>query len=139
MTPHLLLIEDDEAAAYLTLKVFKACGFNAWIDVVQDGIEAMRYLSCQGPYADRQSGNPSLILLDLKLPNLDGFEVLKQIRTTPSLSSIPVFILSASGADEDINRSNLLGISKYIVKPLDMHEFCPEAKKVFGPPKASFQ
>ena len=131
MTSHLLLIEDDDTAAYLTLKVLKSCGFTAQIDVVRDGIEAMEYLNCQGRYADRQPQNPSLILLDLKLPNLDGFEVLKQIRTTPNLSAIPVFILSASKTDEDIYRSNLLGITKYLVKPLNMHEFEPVASKLF--------
>lgn len=131
MTSSLLLIEDDEAATYLTLKILSTCGFTAAIDVVRDGREAMEYLTCQGAYGDRQSGNPSLILLDLKLPNLDGFEVLKQIRTIPALSVIPVFILSASKNEEDIYRSNLLGISKYLVKPLDMSEFGPEAAKVF--------
>jgi CheY-like chemotaxis protein len=131
MTNHLLLIEDDEIAVYLTLKMLKASGFANEIDVVRDGREAMAYLNYHGLYENRRSGNPSLILLDLKLPDLDGFEVLKQIRTNPVLSTIPVFILSASNTEEDMYRSNLLGISKYLVKPLDMDEFGQEAAKVF--------
>lgn len=129
MASQLLLIEDDEAAAYLTLKLLKSCGFIADVDVVQDGIEAMQYLTCEGKYAARTTGNPSLMLLDLKLPHLDGFEVLKQVRTNPSLSGIPIFILSASANYEDIHRSNLLGISKYIVKPLKAEDFIPDMRK----------
>ncbi len=133
----ILLIEDDDIAVYLTLKVIKSCGFTSEVDVVPNGNEAMAYLTCQGTYEGRQSGNPSLILLDLKLPDLSGFDVLKQIRTTPSLSSIPVFILSASKTDEDIYRSNLLGISKYLIKPLDIEEFAPEAIKVMNSTKGA--
>lgn len=133
MNHHLLLIEDDEAAAYLTLKLLKRCGFAADVHVVQDGLEAIDYLTCQGKYVGRQTGNPALILLDLKLPNLDGFEVLKQIRTLPPLFDIPVFILSASKSEEDKYRSNLLGVSKYIVKPLIADEFVPEVSKVLSP------
>ncbi|NEX60082.1 response regulator [Noviherbaspirillum galbum] len=132
MTKHLLLIEDDEVAAYVTLNVLKACGFINVVDLVRDGVEAMAYLTCQGIYSDRKSGNPALILLDLKLPDLDGFEVLKQIRTLPALFAIPVFILSASETAEDMYRSNLLGISKYLVKPLNMDEFGAEASKVLS-------
>lgn len=134
MTSHLLLIEDDEGAAYVTLKRLKAAGFTVGVDVVRDGMEAIDYLTCQGSYKNRTSSNPSLILLDLKLPELDGFEVLKLIRTNPALSTIPVFILSASDTEEYKYRSALLGVSKYLVKPLDMHEFELEATKVFSPP-----
>lgn len=129
MVSQLLLIEDDEVAAYLTLKQLKRCGFIADVDVVRDGIEAMEYLTCQERYAGRETGNPSLILLDLKMPHLDGFEVLKQIRTHPALSFIPIFILSASASNEDIHRSSLLGISKYIVKPLKADDIAPELSK----------
>jgi CheY-like chemotaxis protein len=129
MTFHLLLIEDDETAIYVTQKLLKQCGFTAQIDVVRNGNEALEYLACEGPFAERATGNPSLIVLDLKLPELDGFEVLKHIRSTPKLSEIPVFILSASKSEEDIYRSNLLGISRYMVKPLSVAEFSPEVNK----------
>lgn len=132
MASQLLLIEDDEVATYLTLKLLKSCGFGAEVDVVRDGIEAMQYLTCQGPCVARTTGNPSLILLDLKLPHLDGFEVLKQVRSQPALSCIPIFILSASASDVDIYRSNLLGISKYIVKPLATEDIAPEISHLFS-------
>ena len=132
MTSHLLLIEDDEATVYLTLKLLKRCGFDADLNVVRDGIEAMEYLTCQERYAQRNTGNPSLILLDLKLPHLDGFEVLKQVRTNPALSGIPIFILSASESDTDIYRSNLLGISKYIIKPMSVDDIAPEISQVLA-------
>lgn len=137
MTSHLLLIEDDDTAAYLTIKRLRASGFMVAVDVVCDGVEAVEYLTCQGRHADRRSGNPSLILLDLKLPGLDGFEVLKLIRTNPALTDIPVFILSASDTEEDKYRSTLLGVSKYLVKPLNAQEFQHEAAKVILPPSSS--
>ncbi|WP_228526995.1 response regulator [Noviherbaspirillum soli] len=132
MPCHLLLIEDDHIASYVTQKVLKQCGFAGPIDVVQDGQEALEYLACEGRYAKRATGNPSLIVLDLKLPNTDGFEVLKHIRSTPMLVEIPVFILSASRSQEDVYRSNLLGISKYLVKPLSVSEFSPEVIKIMA-------
>jgi two-component system, response regulator len=132
MTSHLLLIEDDEIAAYVTLRILKECAFSAVVDVVHDGFEAIEYLTCEGKYANRHPVNPALILLDLKMPDLDGFEVLKKIRSMPGLSSIPVFILSASETEEDRVRSTLLGISKYLVKPLDFSQFAAEAKRVLA-------
>jgi len=87
------------------------------------------YPACEGTFVERTTGNPSLIVLDLDLPELDGFEVLKQIGSTPKLSAIPVFILSASKSEEDIYRGNLLGIAKYMVKPLSVAEFSSEVDK----------
>jgi CheY-like chemotaxis protein len=132
MNSRLLLIEDDEVAAYVTCKLLRQCGFVTEINVVKDGREALDYLSCEGRYAHRSPENPSLIVLDLKMPNLDGFEVLKHIRSTPKLSGIPVFILSASETKEDVCRSHLLGISRYMVKPLDVAEFTPEVTRVLA-------
>lgn len=137
MTSPLLLIEDDDTAAYLTIKRLRASGFSVAVDVVSDGVEAFEYLTCQGRHADRRTGNPSLILLDLKLPGLDGFEVLKLIRTNPALTDIPVFILSASDTEEDKYRSTLLGVSNYLVKPLDAQAFQHEAAKVILLPSPS--
>lgn len=102
------------------------------LHVVPDGMDALDYLACTGRYTGRQTGNPALIILDLKLPDVDGFEVLKYIRSAPALFDIPVFILSASRTEEDIYRSTLLGISKYQVKPLAMSEFAPAVDKVLN-------
>ncbi|NEX63143.1 response regulator [Noviherbaspirillum galbum] len=130
MTSHLLLIEDDDIAAYVTCKLLESTGFTASVDVVRNAMEAMAYLACEGAYANRKSGNPVLILLDLKLPDLDGFELFKLIRSNPTLAAIPIFILSASNTDQDICRSVLLGVSKYLIKPLNTEEFRQEASKV---------
>lgn len=130
MTYHILLVEDDKIASYVTQKILKQCGFPGPIDVVQDGKEALEYLACEGCYARRETGNPSLIVLDLQMPDPDGFEVLKHIRSTPMLVGIPVFILSASSSQEDVYRSNLLGISRYMVKPLSVSEFTPEINRL---------
>lgn len=132
MTPHLLLIEDNEVAVYVTRRRLKAAGFSAPIEVVGDGLEALAYLNCEGRYAGRRTGNPSLILLDLKLPDVNGFELFKHIRSNPALSAVPVFILSASSTDEDVYRSTLLGVSKYLTKPLDVQEFQKEASQIFS-------
>ncbi len=134
MTAHLLVIEDDEVAAYVTCKLLKSSGFSQPVQVVRDAAEALAYLNCEASYAGRQTGNPSLILLDLKLPDLDGFELFKRIRSNPVLSVIPVFILSASNADEDMCRGALLGVSKYLTKPLNVQEFRKEAAKVVSVP-----
>jgi DNA-binding response OmpR family regulator len=136
MTSHLLLIEDDEVAAYVTCGLLKASGFSVPVDVVRDGMEALAYLNCEASYADRNTGNPLLILLDLKLPDLDGFELFKRIRSNPVLSVIPIFILSASSADEDVCRGALLGVSKYLTKPLNMQEFRAEAAKIVNAPQS---
>lgn len=104
------------------------------VDVVREGMEALAYLNCEEPYTDRKTGNPSLILLDLKLPDVDGFELFKRIRSDPRFCSIPIFILSASNDNEDICRSALLGISKYWTKPLNVQEFRQEAVKIFNMP-----
>ena len=137
MTSRLLLIEDDEIAVYVTCKRLHASGFTEPVDVVRNAAEAMAYLNCEEQFEDRRDGNPSLILLDLKLPDLDGFELFKRIRSNPALSVIPIFILSASSADEDVCRSALLGVSKYLTKPLDVAEFREEAAKVFSAPTST--
>ena len=123
MTSHVLLIEDDEAAAYATARTLLSSGMAEHVEIVPDGLAALDYLLCEGSHAARRSGNPSLILLDLKLPHLDGFELLKLIRSRPHLSTIPVFILSASDADENVHRSRLLGGASYLVKPFDVAAF----------------
>jgi CheY-like chemotaxis protein len=129
-----LLIEDDDIGAYMTYKMLIASGFTTPVDVVSTGMEAMAYLTCTGPYVNRKTGNPSLILLDLKLPDLDGFELFKLIRSNPALSVVPILILSASNTDQDICRSVLLGVSKYLTKPLNVHEFWQQADQIFNFP-----
>lgn len=135
MDAPLLLIEDDELSIYTTCKLLADSGFCTSIDVVRDGREAMSYLSCEVQYAGRKTGNPALILLDLKLPDYDGLELFKSIRSHPSFALIPVFILSASRSEEDMYRSALLGVAKFLTKPLDALTFDQEAGRVFVAPR----
>jgi CheY-like chemotaxis protein len=90
---------------------------------VRDGQEAIEYLLGIGKFTHRASGNPSLIFLDLKLPKVDGLEVLKAVRFIPRLSSIPVIVLTGSGLEADVQRMVMLGIEDYVVKPMEFDSF----------------
>jgi len=91
--------------------------------VARDGAEALDYLHRRGEFDGRQLGNPAVILLDLKLPKVDGLEVLKEIRTTADLRSVPVVMLTSSKEEQDVIRSYELGVNAYVVKPVDFNEF----------------
>ena len=123
MKPYLLLVEDDEAASYLTLKALGRSPFSAKVIRVRDGAEAVQHLLSDTP-------KPALILLDLKLPKLSGIEVLEKIRSTADLTSIPVVVLTASDLAQDRAITYVLGISRYIVKPMDNCELVSEMAEV---------
>lgn len=128
MNPYLLFVEDDDATAYLTLKALKINAFPAEVTRARDGAEAMQHLFSG-------SLKPVLILLDLKLPKINGIEVLEKVRGTLDLTSIPVVILTASNLDQDRERTHALGITRYIVKPMDFQEFVTEmgeVKRIFN-------
>jgi CheY-like chemotaxis protein len=91
--------------------------------VVRDGAEALDYLFRKNEYADRVEGNPAVLLLDLKLPKIDGLEVLMNVRNTDSLRSIPVVMLTSSREEPDLDRAYQLGVNAYVVKPVDFKEF----------------
>jgi CheY-like chemotaxis protein len=90
---------------------------------VSDGEEALDYLFYQGGYESREEGNPALMLLDLKLPKVDGMEVLKRVKTDPGLRMIPVVMLTSSREEQDLVRSYDLGTNGYVVKPVDFQSF----------------
>ncbi|MGL4692528.1 MAG: response regulator, partial [Stenotrophomonas maltophilia] len=90
---------------------------------VRDGVEALEYLRCQGRYEGAMHGGPVVVLLDLKLPKLNGLEVLKEIRTDRALSSTPVVMLTSSREEQDLIRSYELGVNAFVVKPVDFKEF----------------
>ena len=116
-----LLVEDNENDTYLALHNLAEMRLENPIETVRDGAEALDYLHCRGAYAERANGNPILILLDLKLPKLDGLEVLKAIRETEQFRHIPVVVLTASNLERDWARSHELGITAYQVKPIHQH------------------
>lgn len=129
MNKVLLLVEDNPTDEKLTLRAFKKSGLTNEIVVVRDGAEALDYLFATRPHSGRDpSILPAVILLDLKLPKIDGLEVLRRIRANDRTKCIPVVILTASKEDEDVARGYALGANAYVRKPVDFAEFAASAK-----------
>lgn len=118
--PVLILLADDDADdRAFTIEACRECRFANEIDAVADGEELLEYLRGQGSYADGAArGLPGLILLDLRMPRMDGFEALKAIKADATLKAIPVVVLTTSQAEEDIVRSYQLGVNSFITKPV---------------------
>jgi two-component system response regulator len=122
--PYILLVEDNPDDEALTLRAIKKHNFGREIVVVRDGAEALDFLFARGAYAGRDKAHrPQLILLDLKLPKIDGLQVLEQIRSQEHTRAQPVVILTSSREQEDLLRSYLLGANSYIRKPVDFNQF----------------
>ncbi len=118
-SPMVLLVEDDESDVLFLKRAFKKAALPHRLQVVGDGREALHYLSGVGPYADREKHpTPSHVLLDLKLPEKSGFEVLEGIRNDPALKDLPVSILTSSCESADIQKAKLLRADCYFVKPM---------------------
>lgn len=126
----ILLVEDDPADAELTLRALKGRKLTNRIEVVRDGQEALDYLFREGPYADRPRCQPKLILLDLKLPKLDGLEVLSRLKSTPETRTIPVVVLTSSREERDVVESYELGVNSFIQKPVDFDQFVEAVAEV---------
>jgi len=124
----ILIVEDNENDLELTLDVLSEYNLANFIDVARDGEEALQYLHKEGKFKDRENRNPVLILLDLKLPKVNGHEILHEIRTSESLKLIPVVILTSSKEETDIVRSYEKGVNAYVVKPVAFHDFVDAIK-----------
>jgi CheY-like chemotaxis protein len=98
--------------------------------VAHDGEEALDYLNRRGAFENREGGNPTVVLLDLKMPKIDGLTVLREVRSHPDLKQIPVVLLTSSNEESDIAEGYNLGVNAYVVKPVDFHEFVDAVKKV---------
>lgn len=118
-----LLADDSATDAELTTRALGLGGVGGNVVWVQDGAAALDYLLCQGSYAQRQPGNPRLMLLDLHMPKVDGLDVLARIKSDPQLRSIPVVIMSSSDEESDMARSYAKQANSYIVKPVDFQRF----------------
>lgn len=123
MLKPILLVEDNPKDLELTLVALEKSNLANDVITVRDGAEALDYLLRRGQYGDRPVGNPTVVLLDLKLPKLDGIQVLEEIRGTPQLQSIPVVMLTTSREEKDLVRSYKLGVNAYVVKPVAFKEF----------------
>lgn len=124
----ILLAEDSEADAEMAIDALREAKLVNPIVHVEDGVEALDYLLRRGAHAGREGGNPAVLLLDIKMPRLDGLEVLKQIRADPQLRLLPVVILSSSREESDLARSWDLGVNAYVVKPVDVDQFFAAVK-----------
>jgi two-component system response regulator len=122
-TVEILLVEDSDEIAELTRRVLKKINLHANIVWVNDGNLAVDFLLRQGKFSGRTAIHPRLVLLDLHLPTLDGHEVLKRIKTDPTISHIPVVMVTTSSDERDIATSYKLGANSYLVKPIDPAEF----------------
>ena len=123
MLKPILLVEDNPNDLELTLIALEKSQLANEVIITRDGAEALDYLMARGEYARRPAGNPTVVLLDLKLPKVDGLEVLKEIRNTPHMKSLPVVMLTSSKEEQDLLRSYELGVNAYVVKPVDFGEF----------------
>jgi CheY-like chemotaxis protein len=119
----ILLAEDSAQDAELTLNALAEHNITNSVDLARDGAEALDYLYKRGKFAGRQGGNPVLVLLDLKMPRMDGLEVLRTVKADPQLRIIPVVILTSSREEQDVVRSYELGVNAYVVKPVEFDQF----------------
>ena len=123
MLKPILLVEDDARDLELTLVALERSELANEVVVVRDGAQALDYLKREGEFADRTAGNPAVVLLDLKLPKVDGLEVLKAVRETPELRSLPIVMLTSSHEEGDVVKSYELGVNAYVVKPVEFKAF----------------
>jgi len=123
MLKPILLVEDNPNDLELTLIALERSQLANEVIIARDGAEALDYLFARGEFSRRAQGNPAVILLDLKLPKVDGLEVLDQIRQSATLKSVPVVMLTSSKEEQDLLRSYELGVNAYVVKPVDFQEF----------------
>ena len=119
----ILLAEDSPKDAELTLEALTDFNLINRVTNVKDGVEAMEYRRCKGEYASRKPGNPAVAILDIKMPRMDGIEVLREIRSDEALKKIPVVMLTSSREEQDVIRSYELGINAYVVKPVKFTDF----------------
>ncbi len=127
----ILLVEDNPDDVELTMRALRKHHLANRIEVARDGAEALEFLFCEGQHADRNcEERPRVILLDLKLPKVDGLEVLRRIRSDPRTQTIPVVVLTSSREPRDLEESYRLGVNSFITKPVDFAQFTEAVRTV---------
>jgi CheY-like chemotaxis protein len=126
----ILLVEDDPKDIELTLEALGEYNLANEVVIARDGEEALDYLYCRGSFNTRSEENPAVLLLDLKLPKVNGLEVLQQIKSDENLKMVPVVVLTSSREERDMVASYRLGVNAYVVKPVDFHEFVNAIKEL---------
>lgn len=119
----ILLVEDSPNDVELTLAALEQCQLANGVVITRDGAEALDYLHARGAHAGRKTGDPAVVLLDLKLPKVDGLEVLEQIKKDPNLRHTPVVMLTSSREERDLIQSYSLGVNAFVVKPVGFEQF----------------
>ena len=127
----ILIVEDDPKDVELTMTALEEYNLANEVVVTRDGEEALDYLYCRGNFKMRTGDNPAVLLLDLKLPKVDGLEVLQQMKYDEKLRMIPVVVLTSSREEKDMVASYKLGVNAYVVKPVDFHEFVNAIKELW--------
>ena len=126
----ILIVEDDPNDVELTLTALSEYNLANEVVVTRDGQQALDYLYCRGEFAGRPDDHPAVMLLDLKLPKVDGLEVLQRVKSDARLKLIPVVVLTSSHEEKDMMRSYSLGVNAYVVKPVDFHQFVNAVKEL---------
>ncbi|MDP1678336.1 MAG: response regulator [Bacteroidota bacterium] len=126
----ILLVEDNPHDVELTLEALSELNLANRVTVVQDGVEAMEYLRYEGKFKDRKQEHPAVVLLDIKMPRMDGLEVLQEIRKDEQLKKLPVVMLTSSREESDLKKSYDSGTNAFVVKPVDFKEFIYAVKQV---------
>ena len=146
MLKPILLVEDNPKDVELTLVALQRSRLANEVIVLRDGAEALDYLRCEGEHCQRAKGNPAVVLLDLKLPKVDGLQVLAEIKKDESLRQVPVVMLTSSREEPDLLKSYQLGVNAYVVKPVGFEEFLRAVQELGGfwailnePPPGSFK
>ena len=126
----ILLADDNFQDVELTIEALKGNKIANIVDAVNDGVEVMEYLNYEGRFRNRTKGNPVLLLLDIKMPRMDGIEVLEAIRSNDKLKTLPVVMLTSSREEPDLQKCYALGVNAYVVKPVDFKDFLEAVKHI---------
>lgn len=126
----ILLVEDNPQDVELTIEALRENNLANHVVAVNDGVEAMEYLTYEGRFKNRVKGNPTVMLLDIKMPRMDGIEVLEAIRNNEKLKTIPIVMLTSSREEPDLKKCYALGVNAYVVKPVDFTDFMGAVKQI---------